>query len=160
MMGTFVRTIEGGPPLAEVTVQLFEKRLGLTLPECYRSFLLATNGGRPVYDLFMINGLVDDPLGRIHVFFGLNDPIVSCNLDWNWDVFKDRIPPRLLPVATTDGSDKICLDVVGEQTGVVFFWDAYARPGEHNLYFLADSFDSFLASLHADELSPRHLHEQ
>jgi hypothetical protein len=117
--------------------------------------LLATNGGRPERDLFKIRGLKNDAPGRIHLFFGLNDPVASCNLDWNLDVFRDRIPADLLPIATTEGADKICLRVAGERTGAIFFWDGHARAGERNLYVLAEDFASFVASLHADELSPR-----
>ena len=82
-------------------------------------------------------------------------PIVSCNLDWNRDVFGERIPKDLLPIATTEGVDKICLWVEGKQTGAIFYWDGHARAGERNLYLLADDFFSFISSLHADEVSPR-----
>jgi hypothetical protein len=47
------------------------------------------------------------------------------------------------------------LSVGGTQPGAIFYWDGHARSGERNLYFLADDFSSFIASLHADEVSPR-----
>ncbi|MGZ3460387.1 MAG: SMI1/KNR4 family protein [Archangium sp.] len=153
-MATLLQTFEGGPPLNEEDVRSFEKEHGLTLPASYREFLLATNGGRPERDLFKLNGLEGNPLGRIHIFFGLNDPIASCNLDWNLDTFGDRIPANLLPIATTEGIDKICLSVTGHRTGAIFYWDGHARAGERNLYPLADDFASFISSLHADEVSP------
>jgi hypothetical protein len=115
---------------------------------------LATNGGRPERDLFTLHGLEGNPLGRIHVFFGVNDSVESCNLDWNFEVFRDRLPAGLLPIATTEGADKICLSVAGEQSGKVFYWDGHARAGTPNLYFLADDVTSFLTSLRADALSP------
>jgi hypothetical protein len=155
MMGAALRTFEGGPPLTEEDLHSFEKGLGVTLPTAYKAFLLATNGGRPERDLFPIHGLEDNPLGRIHVFFGLKDSVESCNLDWNLDVFRDRLPAGLLPIATTEGTDKICLAVAGEQSGRVFYWDGHARAGSPNLYSLADDWTSFIASLRADELSPR-----
>lgn len=150
-----LRTVEGGPSLTEEDIGAFERTQGLALPASYREFLLATNGGRPERDLFAINGLEGNPLGRIHMFFGLNDPIESCNLDWNLDVFGDRIPKELLPIATTEGVDKICLSLGREKTGAIFYWDGHARVGERSLYFLADDFSSFVSSLHADEASPR-----
>jgi hypothetical protein len=116
---------------------------------------LATNGGRPERDLFTLNDFEGDSTGRIHIFFGLNDPITSCNLDWNLTVFRDRIPANLLPIATTEGADKICLSITGGQPGRIFYWDGHARAGERSLHFLADDFASFTASLHADEVSPR-----
>ncbi|XXF80980.1 SMI1/KNR4 family protein [Myxococcaceae bacterium GXIMD 01537] len=150
-----VHTSEGGPPLSEAELRSFEQEHGLTLPACYRAFLLATNGGRPERDLFALKGLEGNPFGRIHVFFGLNDSIESCNLDWNLDVFRQRIPPGLLPIATTEGADKICLSVAGVDTGRVFYWDAHARGAENSLYLLASDFGSFATALQSDELSPR-----
>lgn len=149
-----LRTVEGGPPLHEEALRAFETAHGLSLPAPYKAFLLATSGGRPERDLVAIEGFEGDGVGRIHVFFGLNDPIESCNLDWNLSVFRDRLPAGLLPIATTEGVDKICLSVVGGQEGAIFYWDGHARVGERSLYLLAPDFSSFIASLQRDELSP------
>jgi hypothetical protein len=150
-----LQTFEGGPPLDENALGSFEKKRGLALPAPYREFLLATNGGRPARDLFRLRRLENDAPGRIHLFFGVNDPVASCNLDWNLKVFGDRIPAALLPIATTEGADKICLRVVGAGAGAIVYWDGHARAGEPNLSLLADDFASFVASLRSDELSPR-----
>jgi hypothetical protein len=158
-MAVLLNTSEGGPPLPEEEIRSFERVLGMVLPLLYREFLLATNGGRPERDLFEIKGLAGNALGRVHVFFGLNDPVESCNLDWNLEVFRDRIPKGLLPIATTEGADKICLAIAGEQAGAVFYWDGYARAGEREFYLLADDFASFTSMLYADELSPQVLRQ-
>ncbi|KFE72320.1 SMI1/KNR4 family protein [Hyalangium minutum] len=154
-MPTPLRTFEGGPPLTPEDLRSFEQQHGLALPASYEEFLLKTNGGRPERDLLALTGLEGNPRARIHLFFGLNDPVESCNLDWNLEVFKDRIPVGLIPIATTEGTDKICLCVAGERAGAVFYWDGHASPDERNLYALAGDFTSFLSSLHADELSPK-----
>jgi hypothetical protein len=145
---------EGGPPLNEEDVRSFEGKSGLTLPASYKEFLLATNGGRPERDLFALHGLEGNSFARVHMFFGLNDPVTSCNLDWNLDVFGERIPANLLPIATTEGTDKVCICVSGDRAGAVFYWDGHARAGESSLYLLTDDFASFISSLHADEVSP------
>jgi hypothetical protein len=150
-----LRTFEGGPLLHEEDLRSFERKHGLSLPGSYRAFLLVTNGGRPERDLLTITGFEGNSLGRIHLFFGLKDPVESCNLDWNLEVFRDRIPSSLLPIATTEGVDKICLSVAGERVGAVLYWDGYAGPSEHPLYFLSPDFSSFMAALQSDELSPR-----
>ncbi|PTL84233.1 SMI1/KNR4 family protein [Vitiosangium sp. GDMCC 1.1324] len=154
-MVALLKTFDGGPSLNAEDIKSFERNQTLTLPPPYKEFLLSTNGGRPERDLFTINGLAGNPFGRIHVFFGLNDPVTSCNLDWNLNVFGDRIPADLLPIATTEGIDKICLLIAGSRTGAIFYWDGHARAGERNLYFLANDFASFISSLYADEDSPR-----
>ncbi|NNB93714.1 SMI1/KNR4 family protein [Corallococcus exiguus] len=149
-----MRTTEGGPPLSDTDLDSFEQRYGLKLLPPLREFLLATNGGRPERDLFKLQGLPGNPIGRIHFFFGLNDPVESCNLDWNLEVFQDRLPPGLLPIATTEGADKVCLSVTGATAGQVFYWDAHARPGTTSVHFLAENLDTFISALQSDALSP------
>jgi hypothetical protein len=154
-MVPLLQTFEGGPSLNEADVRSFEKKYGLSLPTSYQEFLLTTNGGRPTRDLVPLSGLEGNPFSRIHVFFGLKDPVESCNLDWNLEVFRDRIPANILPIATTEGVDKICLCAAGEQAGAIFYWDGHARPGQRNLHFLSNDFTAFIASLQADALSPQ-----
>jgi hypothetical protein len=154
-MGTLLRTTEGGPLLDEEKIRAFEAKYSLVLPRAYREFLLATNGGRPERDLLTFDGLPGASPCRIHLFFGLDDPIESCRLDWNLEVFRDRLPPQLLPIATTEGADKVCLAVAGTQEGVLFYWSGDARAGERGLYWLARDFPSAVSALYADELSPR-----
>ena len=153
-MAQLLRTTEGGPLLEEGDIAAFEAQYGFKLPLPLREFLLATNGGRPERDLFEIHGLNGNPLGRVHLFFGLKDPVESCNLDWNLEVFQERLPPGLLPIATTEGADKVCLSIAGADAGRVFYWDAQARSGTHSLYLLADTLDAFIAALRSDALSP------
>ncbi|MGE6757050.1 SMI1/KNR4 family protein [Corallococcus interemptor] len=140
--------------LSNADLDAFEQRYGFPLPLPLRKFLLATNGGRPERDLFKLQGVPGNPFGRIHFFFGLNDPVESCNLDWNLEVFRDRIPPGLLPIATTEGADKVCLSVTGATAGQVFYWDAHARPGTNSAHLLAEDLDAFISALRSDALSP------
>ncbi len=100
-----LRTREGGPSISRPEIDLFEKRHGLLLPPSYREFLLQRNGGRPERDLFAVVGFGANPVARVHFFFGIGDPVVSCDLDWNVAEYRDRIPPGLLPIATTEGAD-------------------------------------------------------
>jgi SMI1-KNR4 cell-wall len=151
-----LRTIEGGPALTEQDVASFERKHGLMLPQAYRSFLLRTNGGRPERDLFPVPGFESNPVGRVHVFFGIGDPVESCNLEWNLEVYADRIPAGLLPIATTEGPDKICLATSGDAPGAILYWDGYqGSNAQGRLYLLAESFEQFLGKLYRDNHSPR-----
>jgi SMI1/KNR4 family protein SUKH-1 len=153
---TDLRTIEGGPRLTEGNILDLERRFGFALPRAYRSFVLRTNGGRPERDLFPVPGFQRNPIGRIHFFFGINDPVESCNLDWNKNIYSGRIPSTMLPIATTEGADKICLAVMGDELGAVYYWDGYAEGrASANLYPVAESFDKFVDLLWADAGSPR-----
>lgn len=149
-----MKTVEGGPVLSGEEIAALESKNGITLPDSYRAFLLETNGGRPERDLFTVPGYDANPVGRVHFFFGLNDSVQSCNLDWNREVFADRIPEHMLPIATTEGVDKICISLASDTLGAVYFWDGYGGAGRGNLHLVAESFDRFLEKLHRDEHSP------
>ena len=147
-------TTERGPNITDDDILSFERRYTLTLPAAYRSFLLATNGGRPVRDIFPVRGLPGNPFGRVHLFFGLKDPVASCNLDWNIDIYSDRISSDMIPIATTEGADKICLLVRGSTAGAVFYWDGYEHEGRESIMLLAPTFAEFVDNLSSDENSP------
>jgi hypothetical protein len=53
---TPVRLAERGPGLGEARVASFERELGHHLPDQYRAFLLAYNGGRPLVNAFTPRG--------------------------------------------------------------------------------------------------------
>jgi hypothetical protein len=149
-----LNTIEHGPRITEEDISSFERKYALILPPAFRSFLRVTNGGRPVRDIFSIRRLPGNLFGRIHLFFGLKDPIASCNLDWNIDVFSDRIPSDMIPIATTEGADKICLSVRADTAGAVFYWGGYEHEGRDGFIPLASSFAEFVDNLSSDENSP------
>jgi hypothetical protein len=128
-------------------VRALEHRYGTCLPHAYRDFLLARNGGRPERDLFRVPGCMANPVARVHFFFGINDPVESCNLAWNIDVFEERLPRGMIPVGTTEGADKICLAL---DSGAIVYWDGY----EDVVFPVSGSFEDFMASLFSDELSP------
>jgi hypothetical protein len=142
-----IRTFEGGPAITLANVEALEQRYQIQLPSAYREFLVQRNGGRPERDLFALPACRENPTPRIHFFFGIEDQIESANVAWNIDVFRERLGRHLVPIATTEGADKICLDL---DTGQVKYWDGYSDK----LLTAADSFESFIDKLHRDELSP------
>ncbi len=149
----FPRTIEAGSPVSDGDVAAFERKYQITLPSLYRDFLVETNGGRSERDLFPIEGLRNNPFGRLHFFFGLNDTAEAYKLDWYRELYADRLEPNLLFIATTECADKLCLDL---ETGAVLYWDAYDEDDTgRRLYKIADSFEQFLNVLYRDELSPK-----
>jgi hypothetical protein len=143
-----LRTKEGGPPISEEDVADLERRRGIQLPDDYRRFVLTWNGGRPERDLVSVPGCQASPFARIHFFFGIRDPVESCNIDWNVEWFGDRLGAGLLPIATTEGVDKICMSV---NSGEIIFWDGYKDVR----YPIAPNFKDFIAQLFRDEGSPR-----
>jgi hypothetical protein len=150
-----LRTIETGPPIEESALEKLEAELGVELPGAYRTFLKRSSGGRPERDVFPIHDFPGNPEGRIHFFFSIDHPFECYRLGWNRDVFSDRIPPELLPIATTEGEDQVCLGISGEARGRVIYWYGVEYDDRaERFYPIADSFEQFLNELHRDEYSP------
>jgi len=100
-----------------------EREMGVEFPESYRRFLLAYNGGRPTPAYFTV---VEDGKSvwmRIHFFFGVDDPIESCDLLWNYETFRGRLPHRVIAIANDECGNLFCLDLRPEGGGKVLFWD-------------------------------------
>lgn len=127
----------------------FERELGIRLPDEYRDFLLAHNGGYPDPDVFTL------PAGRremVDRFLGIS-PGRSDDLRRYRIVYGGRLPSELLPVAHDSGGNLICLSILGEHRGMVFFWDHEneAKEGETpsyvNVDFVARGFAEFVKML-------------
>jgi hypothetical protein len=140
---------ECGPTIVLPDVRAFEEQVGIVLPESYVTFLLTYNGGRPSPRAFTIKGLPGNPYGVVQLFFGIGHKEESSNLDWNYQVFTDRLPNNLLPIACDDGGDLICLIVKGLHTGAVVFWDMCGEhePPDSSIYPVSATFDDFLEAM-------------
>ncbi len=136
-----------GPGISRDQIQRVESLTGTAFPDDYITFLMRYNGGRPSPNAYPIEGLSNNPFGVIQVFFGIDYPITSCNLDWNYHVHKSRIPSNLFPIACDDGGDLICISLSGTDENAVFFWDRHTEPAEpsyKNVYRIAPSFSEFI----------------
>ena len=136
-----------GRALCDKDIDGIEAHIGIHLPEEYRAFLLRYNGGRPTPRAFPIEGLANNPFGVILDFFGIDDTVESCNLDWNVETMNGRLPANLLPIACDDGGDLICLSLFGEDADSVLFWDRHKEkgaPSYENVFKIASSFTEFI----------------
>lgn len=131
----------------------FEAKRQIKLPIDYRTFLLSTNGGCPEPDAFPIRDNPNDSHGLIQQFFSLGSKDEDYDLDENIEVYTERIPVNLLPIATDPGGNILCISTHGEDFGTVYFWDhsfeglPSDKPDYHNVYFIAESFDRLLDTL-------------
>jgi hypothetical protein len=68
------------------------------------------------------------------------------------------MPDELIPIANASCGDKICMSVIGDNYGKVYFWDheqeAYEgeEPDYSNVHLIANSFTDFINSLYETEL--------
>ena len=140
-------------PAEESAVNVLEQFLKLRLPDDYRGFLLDTNGGQPDPNAFPLQGNPYDTFGLVEYFFSASSHDSDYDLLDNTEVFQNRVPADLLPIAFDPGGNLICLAVSGEKRGGIYFWDHNdeSMPGEtpdyHNVYFIANSFDEFITNL-------------
>lgn len=136
-----------GRAVNERDVAELERLVGRRLPDDYRRFLLANNGGMPVPDAFPIQGFQEEEEGEIQVFFGIEREVESSDLAWNFKTFKGRVPSNLLPIACNSGGDLICLSL---EDDAVFFWDSMDErdaPSYENVYKISEAFGDFVDSI-------------
>jgi len=135
---------ESGKSLADPDIEQCENRLGLSLPDQYRHFLLQHNGGLPTPDVVDVAGLSQSPTD-VQVFFGIYQTISSNELDWNVHAFEGRLPKGAIPIACDYGGNLFCLQCVGAGCGSVLYVDLRQTP--QCSYFIAPSFDEFLTKI-------------
>lgn len=139
-----------GVKISEEDINKVERGLGISFPKSYRDFLLKFNGGRPRQKCFSIDDSGRKRLGQVLDFFGIYDPIVSCNIDWNYHVFSNRIPSGFLPIACEDGGNLICLYNSSTNSDAVYYWDHEQEttpPSFKSVYKVSDSFEKFMSGL-------------
>ena len=127
-------------------IEAFERRIGASLPDDYRAFLLEVNGGRPQspvdtaarYPIVRIDWegrppQESDDVAVVHFLLvaenwkgifsdGRSDAL---SLDGCYTTFVEedrRIPEGLIPIGRDPGGSLFLLDVTGGQRGGVWFW--------------------------------------
>ena len=142
-----------GPQVAEAQIISFEARLGHSLPDDYRQFLLDINGGRPA------DSHCDFEHGVINSLFSLDDAeSESRDLATRANRARPHLPgPDLLFVGHDDGGSRILLALAGRHRGEVWLMLHDERPHDANprvawsdrrdMRRLADSFKQFMDTL-------------
>jgi hypothetical protein len=130
---------EQGRTLRPRDINQFERKLGTSLPEQYRRFLAAHNGGIPDPSGIAIDKLPGSPTD-VQEFFGIDREGDTTNLAWYITEASDRFPRGTLPVACDSGGNLFCLVLDGRQKGSV----VYADLSEGMVYPVAETFDAFL----------------
>jgi cell wall assembly regulator SMI1 len=146
-------------PLTEERLAKLERKLKCRLPDDYRAFMLANNGGRPTLSCFTVGEDTDGSL--VEWFFAIHDQPYEEPEDW--DPESRELPPYfgqplegvlkdfrsehsakdLLPVARDPGGNLICLGISGKRAGGVWWYDHETETFAK----LAESFTAFLAGL-------------
>jgi hypothetical protein len=120
--------------------------IGTGLPNQYRVFLLKFNGGRPSPDIIDVEGLPGGPTD-VQCLYGYGAPYDISNIIINYDLFYDRLPASLLPIANDSFNNQFCIVVRGPEVGRIMFADFEYFGDKAITYFVSDDFDTFLTKL-------------
>ena len=130
-------------------VKQFEAAVEIDLPDDYRDFVAIW--GLAVFKdnvSFPIQG--DPPFGDeglLDRFFGVSPGDENNDLAAMFELYRDRIPDDLMPVAEDPGSNIICLSFVGPRRGRVMFFDKESEGAPEALWVIAESWDEFMNAL-------------
>ncbi len=138
------------PPVTDQELSDLEERLGVRLPDAYRDFLLAHNGGRPKPNVFQTQ---DNTGSSIDWFLAVhNGPYDNFEKYFiNYKLTRRAVLGNLIPIGHDPGGNLICLSIQGEDRGSVYFWDhekETSPPTYANVHLIADNFAGLLTSLH------------
>src|SRR2546421_37952 len=131
-------TDSGAPPSLDDLEQT-EERLGVRLPEDYRSFLLRQNGGKPTPAWFR-HGEEADDVAEITRFFAREEMETQTR-----DLRQDSRLAGFVAIATSSDTDFLLLATAPEQRDAVFWW--YDEDGSSEFIRVADSFEQLLTNL-------------
>ncbi len=129
----------------------FEQSRKIALPDTYKRFLLATNGGVPTASLFSVRGRPHAPNDYVQSFLGIGVSISSSELAYAFDLYIGGFPHGIVPIATQPFGNYICFDLRDSGQPIVLwdhrhFWST-GEWREQDLYYVADTFDEFLRIL-------------
>ena len=129
-------------------LDIIEKNNKITFPSDYKRFLIEYNGGKPVPS-FLPNKKIE-----IKILFGLHDGPNYENLQWNANVYLNRIPSWYIPIGADTADNLILMSLWEGNFGTICIWyhENECTTGDadnyfDNMEFLASSFNEFLNML-------------
>jgi hypothetical protein len=137
---------EGAQATNELAVARLERSLSVRFPEDYRAFLLTVNGGRPDPACLRFEHVGETESFRVHFFFGVDDPMESCDLKWNAEITRETRTREILPIAIDELGCRFYLTVRGPRVGEVLF-GGLPQDGVVTYGRVAGSFGAFLELL-------------
>ncbi len=134
-----------------------EMRNSISYPESYKKFLLQSNGGEPVINVFEIPNWIG-ARSCVNVLFGIHDEEYD-NLEEYADSLAGRLPKGFVPIGDDPGGNLLCIGTEDEYRGKIYFWDhedeldeeGLSKMDMSNMYWLANDIFEFLDKLTPDK---------
>lgn len=135
-------------------LDIFEAFVDGNFPKEYKDFLLEHNGGYPVPNYFNIPSIKDSSI--VDCLYHLHSRDSTNCLTRKYKVFRDRMPPEIIPIGSDPGGNQICMAITGKHYGTIYFWDHECeadeeKPSYSNVHIVASRFSEFLSSLEKSE---------
>lgn len=134
-----------GPQLKLEDLVAYERQIGCALPNDYREFLLATNGGNPKdAGYFIVKHALRKPESwvKIEFFYGLRRDD-GLTLSQAREIHHGSLPDNVLPVAYDGFGNQIYVHLE-DDFGAVFFWSHDVDVEDEKM---ASSFTEFFDNL-------------
>jgi cell wall assembly regulator SMI1 len=133
-------------PVTEEQILLLEEKLSSPLPQDYRGFLLAFNGGSPTPNVFFISPAQQE--SNLSILFGIT--LKKAYDLWTnaLDAYED-MDRTVLPIGEDPGGNQIYMSLHPDMYGHIFFRD-HELPVSDCPYLIATSFTDLLEMLHED----------
>lgn len=144
--------MESTPAATEEVLKALETKYACQLPDDYRKFLLANNGGFPTPDCVTFTEAGKETATDVYCFLAVGEKRAWASLDWHLENFAARLPAKALPIARDSCGNLWLLSVAGSNSGSVYFWDhgTFANVDETNWSSwprVATSFQEFTTKL-------------
>jgi cell wall assembly regulator SMI1 len=139
------------PRPTEANLTRLEKKLGYSLPEDFRAFLLTKGYGQPVEDLVIrVEDAGEDVMLQQILGFDKDISILS-----QTSLNEDDLPEGFIIFATDPGGSKFLMDLSEGEPTSIYYWDRLqnfdSSDEDENTYEIAGSFTQFLEKLRAME---------
>ena len=135
---------ENTPPLSMEDLIKLEQKIGCTLPQDYRNFLIHHNGGEPEYQVLTIPDCHDETL--VDRFLGIGRTHDDIQ-EWR-DELSDDLGDAFLAIGLDSGGNALLMDLLDR---TIYYWDSArylnCSSDDENAFWIADSFSDLLERL-------------
>ena len=122
------------PAITRLELEQFEQKLGYTLPQSYKNFLLENNGGIPEPEFFWSESRQKEL--EFSYFLGLDPTQTNADTEGFYDLncaYKDLFfynmqQGFLLPIAPDGEGNDYCLSLREQDYGKIYIWDQENVP--------------------------------
>lgn len=132
-------------------LSILEKKIGISLPEDYRKYLINNNGAEFERDVFLINEIEGE--SRIHHMRGILYEPQYASLFNYYKIYNQTLNEKFLSIAEDAFGNQILLKLKDPDRGAIYFWDheVHFKSIEEILIKLSNSFTDFVNSLTQNE---------